>query len=1037
MASLPHRRGRFASIALAVFLAQVYAVAVKHSPAQEAAPVVMGPNGQPMPLTPEQVEAMKHGRPGQPPGPPGGPPGQPPKPEGDKKPGGDDAKKKDEGASTVKRPEKPPRVPDPREFNVKLDPQGRVPPFNFIGQPWPDVMQWFANIAKCSLDWQELPNDYLNLTTQRAYTVEEVRDLLNRHLNARGFISIQSGEVLSVFKVDKLDPSIVRRVTEDQLYDLKPYDFVKVSFELPPGLEVDKAKEDVKQVLNPTAKIFPLVASKRLLVMDSVANLRTVSELLNQERMIADGRIVPKEFVLKYARPEKVIDILYVVLGMDPKSRPTQMDLQLQQQKLQIMMQMQQRGTDVSKMLKQDGPPVYLAFNRQRNSVLANAPPEQLKVIEQTIQYLDVPFGSPETGAAAAAAAKTSDNQRVMKKYPLTSLDPDNFVTTLEEIGGLSPSAEFKADKDNKTLFALATAADHARINSLIDQFDGTGRHFEVIQLRRRPADAVAATIYKLMGGQEKEDEDSNRRRWWSPWDDYGQDNKKNKPLKGFGIDADIENNQLLVWANEAEMQRVRDLLVQLGETPGPKRDSRPMRIIEPTDAKSTAALLEQLRTAWPAASANPLIIKPRESRPSADEEKKKQDQPPPQSKPAEQSKGGHAAASKDEPRIAAKFAELQAVADVQKSAASSPTVLNSPADKGRQSPAEPAASPSQSADGKGAPVTVTIAEDGRLLLSSPDTAALDRLEDLITELTPPDRRFKVIQIKYVRASEIYYDLTDYFKDDMEGDSSGYMRDWYGFMVPKGNKGEAGTGLSKRRKLMITYDRPSNSILVANASPTQLKEINQLIDEFDKPARSDSVEIRQTAAIKIKYSRPSVIAAAVKEVYRDLLSSKDKEFDRANKKDDRSLAERMTVISYGGGSQQSDSGNDRSSPMKIGFDGALSLGADDVSGVLIVSAQKVIFNDIVKMVEELDEQAAPRTTVQVYHTNGNISPKSLQETVNRAVGSAWLGQRPEQLPNQKGPNGGTKPGKTDRDHNQPNQPAENGNATNNGTGNSE
>ena len=62
--------------------------------------------------------------------------------------------------------------------------------------------------------------------------------------------------------------------------------------------KVEKAKEDVKQVLNPSAKIFPLVSTKRLLVMDSVANLRTVSELLNQERLVQSGRIVPKEFVL-------------------------------------------------------------------------------------------------------------------------------------------------------------------------------------------------------------------------------------------------------------------------------------------------------------------------------------------------------------------------------------------------------------------------------------------------------------------------------------------------------------------------------------------------------------------------------------------------------------------------------------------------------------------------------------------------------------------------------------------------------------------
>ena len=128
--------------------------------------------------------------------------------------------------------------------------------------------------------------------------------------------------------------------------------------------------------------------------MDSVANLRTVSELLNQERMVQDGRIVPKEFVLKHARPQQVIEILYVILGVDPKAKPAQTDPQMQQQQMQMMQQMQQQGKDISKMMpKSDAPKVYLAYNRQRNSVLANAPPEQMKIIEKTIVSLDVPFG--------------------------------------------------------------------------------------------------------------------------------------------------------------------------------------------------------------------------------------------------------------------------------------------------------------------------------------------------------------------------------------------------------------------------------------------------------------------------------------------------------------------------------------------------------------------------------------------------------------------------------------------------------------------
>jgi hypothetical protein len=283
----------------------------------------------------------------------------------------------------------------------------------------------------------------------------------------------------------------------------------------------------------------------------------------------------------------------------------------------------------------------------------------------------------------------------------------------------------------------------------------------------------------------------------------------------------------------------------------------------------------------------------------------------------------------------------------------------------------------------------------------------------------------------------MWYDLTDYFKDDLDEKKSNndFMDYYWGYRPRSSSKEETGLGLSKRRKLMITYDRPSNSILVANASATQLAEVQQLIDQFDKPAPSDSVEIRETAAIKIQYSRPSVIAAAVKEVYRDLLSSRDKEFDRGDKREERSSTERMTVINYGGGSSDSDS--DRPSPIRVGFDGALSLGADDISGVLIVSAQKGIFDKIVQMVRELDEEAAPKTTVQVHRVSGNVSAEAIQKAIDKAVGKAWLGNRPEQQPNQTGPEGDKKRGEKDGNRNRGNQQGENGNNGNSNSDNSE
>jgi type II secretory pathway component GspD/PulD (secretin) len=962
------------------------------------------------PVNPEQARAMAEaqkqaGKAGQPPGQPAQP-GQEAKPE-EKKKDGEEAKK--EGGGTVKRPEKPPRVPDPREFQVHLDEKGRIPPFNFIGQPWPEVMQWLATQSKATLDYQELPSDYLNLTTDRPYPLDEVHDRINRTLQARGFTSVKYDDVLSVFKIDKIDPSLVRRVTEEQLYDMKPYDFVKVSFELPPGMEVDKAKDDVKQILNPTAKVFPLVTSKRLLIMDTVANLRTVSELFNTERMIQDGRIVPKEYFLKYTRPQQVIEILYMMVGVDPKARPAQTDPQQQQQQMQMIQQMQQQGraAEAAKLMqKGEAPKIYLAYNRQRNSVLVNAPPEQLKIIEQTIKYLDVPYGdaaSPITGGSPVGA------QRVMKHYSLYALDPDRIVATLEEIGGFSPDTVFKVDDDSKTLFALASPADQKKIESLLRDFDGSGRKFKVIQLRRKPADLVAATIQKMMAGQ-NEKKDDNRRRYYSFWDDYygDQNNKKKDTIQGFGVDADVENNQLLLWANEIELERVRELLIEMGELPDGQPDLRPVRFIEPTDERHTPELLKRLQEAWKSSGGGELIIKappPSKPAPPADDkdneskEKAKSDKSP---APA----NDRAAQQNRRDQVTARFVQLSttaAPADADATKSAGVPADRADANVGQTDTAtktgEPGAKPSQ----QPAPVTITVTPEGRLMLSSSDPAALDRMEQLIEQLSPPQRRFKIIPVRHISAIDMYLDLKNYFKEDLEQESGGYTRDWFGFMVPRGNtENKSATGLAKRRKLMLDWDPPSNSIIVANASASQMAEIEQLMVELDKPPRSDSVEKRTTKAIKIKYSRPSVIATAIKEVYRDLLSSRDKEFASGDQKDKKASAERVTVINYGGGGGEGDDG-DRSSSVKLGFDGALSLGADDVSSVLIVSAQQGIFSDIERMVQELDEQAAPKTTVHVHRVYGTISAESLQKALDKAVGKAWLGNRPEQQPNQTGP----------------------------------
>src|SRR5690606_6739022 len=126
----------------------------------------------------------------------------------------------------------------------------------------------------------------------------------------------------------------------------------------------------------------------------------------------------------------------------------------IQQQKMAIIQQIAGQGKDVTKMLGQDAPQVFIAFNAQRNSLLINAPPEELKIIERSVKLLDVP-----TAGEAAPGEATDPTERIARSYKLKSIDPKSLLSTLEEIGDLDPMAELRADSPASILFCRCTPA--------------------------------------------------------------------------------------------------------------------------------------------------------------------------------------------------------------------------------------------------------------------------------------------------------------------------------------------------------------------------------------------------------------------------------------------------------------------------------------------------------------------------------------------------------------------------------------------------
>ncbi|WP_158545384.1 secretin N-terminal domain-containing protein [Bremerella cremea] len=902
------------------------------------------------------------------------------KPEGEKKP--DEAPQ-----GPIKRKDEPDKPADPEELKVRPDDQGKVR-FNFRGQAWPDVLDWLADISNTSLDWQELPSDYLNLTTQRAYSVDEVRDLLNERLMTRGYTILQQQEGMVVAKLEGLNPARVPRVHSEDLRHCDEHEFVKVSFPLS-WLIAEDAVEELKPMLSKYGSMSALATSNRLEVMDVATNLRQMQHMLQEEQSAEVRSAKVHEFFLRYTRAEDVMNQLQSLLGMQKASgggggamNPQMMQQmqQMQQQMMQQMQQAQQQGGNKAKRSSSGNNDIRLVINSRQNSIIANAPPDKLVIIAEAVKMFDVP---PQPGATIGA------NFQRVQVFRLAQLDPKALQAMLLQAGNLDPSTQLVADEKNKALIAYATPADKITIEALINKLDGSGRQFKVLRLRRLQADYVAGSIRFMMGEGEEED-DSNSRRGYYSYYGYGQQQQENKSKDKFRVDADVVNNRLLLWANDIELESIENLLVQLGEIPanGDPQGGR-LRTLELGSSDDAEKILKKLKEVWPQVSPAPLEIEAPQIKAECPEkpaseanEAKKTDQP------TKDDTASH------RPRIRVPV-HLAAVMSDSLPPANDETVAQAPQQapdkeeldelsqeelKQRYFPDTSEKPDSQQASNQ--PVVIQVDANGRLTLSSKNPAMLDLLEEVLAEITPPPKDWEVFELKYANAYWVSLNLEDFF-DEEEEEDSGMPRWFYSF--GQDEKKEDPLRLSQRKKLKFLADTDTNTIVVQNASAEQLATVRDLVKLYDKPEPVTEERTRLNSTYAVRYSRATAIAESVKEVFRDLLSSNDKSLQQQQQ---------------GGGDREKTPeryASDYISQTGSGFNGKLSIGVDDISNTLLISAEgEPLMNLVMDMIKRIDESAKQASTVRVVNLRTGVGGDKIRELLNQLL--------EKQNPNQQQPN---------------------------------
>ena len=932
------------------------------------------------------------------------------------KPGGEQKPEENAAPKPVTRSDKPAESPNPEELKIRPD-EGGLIRFQFAGQPWPALIEWFSEVSGLAVDWRELPGDYLNLRTQRGYTIRETQDLLNRHLLARGYTMIQDGEFLIVEKTENLNPSLVPRVEPSELAAHMAHEFARTSFKLTHLLAEDVVKE-LEPMKSTNGKLTALKHTNRIEAIDAVKNLRQINAVLQDEQ--GAGRDLLREFVLEHVRAADVRKKLEELLGIEQKSTPV-----LTPQQIQQMQQMQARGGNPGQQPGQPpgGPPaeeeIRFIVSERRNSLIAQAPPDKMFVIEEAVRLLDIPSNKGNSLDAYLARIRT---------YRLATLNPEEVVSILFETGGLDPGTQLRVDKESKAIIASAPPWDHMTIDKLVKKLDGSARQFKVAPLRRLRADQVATTIETLMVGPKQDD---NRRPYYY-W--YDQSQNKDKDDK-FRVGADVDNNRLLLWCNDTEYEQVLALLQELGEIRPQGGNNDQVRVLEDIPGESEDDFLRRVQEAFNALAPNPVVLPPKSEsrdrpRPGGDKEDKSESQRSGRSparveavSPEDEARGGHAGFPKtrfvgtpfqlvQSPGGAAvdRRNKQEAADETAVDAAEAERVVDAGPVGGEERLAERDANgpgrdsrfdsrgdgtsrPVNAASGP-APITISRDASGRLVISSTDTRALDVFEDLMARMAPETPDYQVFTLKYASASWVRLQLEDFFEEDEEDTNNRFP--FFFFWDEGGGKEDKKPGLGDRRKIKFISEIDTNTILVRNATEEQLATVRDLIAIYDtEPVNTQAA--RFTEVISVKYSRASIISDAIKDAFRDLLSGNDKAFQQNGKGEGEGGPGSQRP--GGGGSFMRGFGDDSApsadSP-KASFKGKLSIGVDDSTNTLIITTEGEKLMEIVKaMIKKLDDAARPSDDVRVITLPGRATPDTVKSALARmfsGAGGAEQGQ---------------------------------------------
>ena len=431
---------------------------------------------------------------------------------------------------------------------VELKPADVKLNFNFIYQPWQDVLEWLADEADLSLQMPAAPPaGTFNYRDTRSYTPAEAIDLMNRVLLLQGYTLVRSERLLTLMNLeDEIPPQLIEFVSLSDLDKRGSFEYVRCLFYLT-KMDPADAETEIGKILGPQEKAIAFPTASQIQVTATAGKLRTIRAMIEQVENPEAGRATRiLEITLKHVSPEEVMPILRELLNIPEDANSNEK--------------------------------IRIAVDPFSSRLFVTGERDLLRQLEEVIPMLDkeppqVPVGQrPE--------------QVQLLTYPITKADPEQVHKVLSTLLAGLPDVRLDIDPVTNKVIALARPSEHAVIVATLKQLEGDADQIEVIQLYKMDPQLVILSINKLFGMDDKE-----------------------AAVDGPKIDGDPTTMKLWVRGSAAQIAQVKELVEKLE---GPQADGTGIRQnirILPLNGTAAASALESMELFWPTMRSNKIRV--------------------------------------------------------------------------------------------------------------------------------------------------------------------------------------------------------------------------------------------------------------------------------------------------------------------------------------------------------------------------------------------------------------------------------------------